>query len=260
MTAIPYADPGRASFELVDTYTQQFLLNGHHPELAPARPLPLAINTSFAQFSVVGLNQAAKLAMATKDFVAAKAAQLAGTFSGVGTANDTITIAGVVYTLKAAPTTVANEVKIGASAAATAENLVAAINAGAGAGTNYGSLTVANPSVTAVADGAVVLFVARTPGEAGNAIAVSEDGTGFSFAGGATALAGGNDQIGVRALGVLAQAASLGGSGSANGQVWYSGAFNQDALVWDPSFTTDAQKQAAFDGAPTPTTIIVSKR
>jgi hypothetical protein len=43
--------------------------------------------------------------------------------------------------------------------------------------------------------------------------------------------------------------------------VWYSGQFgNLDALVWHASFTTDELKLAAFDDAPTPTTIVVSKR
>ena len=48
--------------------------------------------------------------------------------------------------------------------------------------------------------------------------------------------------------------------GDVNGQVWYSGCFNMDALVWDASYNTDAEKAAAFAGAPTPTTIIVAKR
>jgi len=118
-------------------------------------------------------------------------ANKAGTFSGVGTANDTITIDGVVYTLKAAPTTVAGEVKIGADAATTAANLVAAINKAAGGGTLYGSLTAVHPTVRAEAAGAVVTFTAKTAGVGGNSIAIAESGSGFSFAGGATTLSGG---------------------------------------------------------------------
>lgn len=118
-------------------------------------------------------------------------ASKAGTFSGVGTAADTITIDGVVYTLRAAPTTVANEVKIGVDAATTAANLVAAINKAAGGGTLYGSLTVIHPTVRATALGAVVTLTAKVAGVGGNSIAISESGTGFSFAGGATALSGG---------------------------------------------------------------------
>ena len=130
---VPYADPGIASFEVLDTYTQDFLLAGNHPTLEPAYGYPLANSTSFDQFSVVGLDGSGNIALATQDAT-------------------------------------------------------------------------------------------------------------------------------VQAIGVLAHSAALGASGTGTGQVWYSGAFNMDALVWDASFTTDAQKEAAFRGAPTPTTIIISKR
>lgn len=136
----PYADPGRAAFEELDTYLQNHLLAGSHPELAPAYPFPIPLNANYAQFTVLGLNANGELV----------------------------------------------------------------------------------PAVRGSADPA-------------------------------------ND---VKAIGVLAHAVSRGGAGSAavNGQVFYSGCFNQDALVWGTSFTTDAHKQAAFRGAPTPTNIIVAKR
>lgn len=38
------------------------------------------------------------------------------------------------------------------------------------------------------------------------------------------------------------------------------GVFNPDRIAWPASYTTDAQKQQAFAGAPTPTAIIVRKR
>ena len=112
--------------------------------------------------------------------------------------------------------------------------------------------------MSAVAATGVVTLTARQAGALGNQIATTETSAAASFA--ATTLTGGRDQGGIRAIGVLAHAAALGASGSLNGQVWYSGCFNQDALVWDASFDTDAKKQAAFFGAPTPTTIIVAKR
>lgn len=37
------------------------------------------------------------------------------------------------------------------------------------------------------------------------------------------------------------------------------GNFNVDALVFDASFTTDAEKLAAFEGAPSPTNIVLQK-
>ena len=64
----------------------------------------------------------------------------------------------------------------------------------------------------------------------------------------------------IQPIGVVAHAVSLGAAGSTNAQVFYSGCFNKDHLVWDDSFDTDAKKLAAFNGAPTPTTIIVSER
>lgn len=117
-------------------------------------------------------------------------AAMAGTFSGTGTANDTVTIGATVYTLVAAPS-VAFDVDIGATADETAANLAAAINAGAGAGTAYGTGTTAHPDVTAVAVGPVVTVTAKVAGVGGNAIALAESGTGFSWAGAAAFLAGG---------------------------------------------------------------------
>jgi hypothetical protein len=52
----PYADPGIASFEKLDTYTQNFLLAGNHPELAPAYSYPVKAGVVLEQFSVVGLD------------------------------------------------------------------------------------------------------------------------------------------------------------------------------------------------------------
>lgn len=132
----PYADPGKASFEVLDTHTQTFLLAGNHPELAPAYSYPVLASLALAQFAVVGLDD-----------------------DGF---------------------------------------LVAAVDGGA------------------------------TP---------------------------------VQPIGVLSQAVTGGtADGDVNGPVWYSGCFNMDALVWDTSYDTEAKKLAAFNGAPTPTTIIVAKR
>lgn len=256
----PYADPGRAAFQELDTYLQNYLLAGSHPELKPAFSFPLPNSVDYAQFLVVGLNSARKLVPATKGQDAA-AASVVLTFSGTGTANDTITIGGITYKLVASPAD-PYDVDIGADAAGSAANFAAAINAGAGEGTVYGEDTEAHPMVSASVVGAAVTLTAKQVGDGGNGVTLAESGTGTSFAGSATALSGGRDAGagGVQPIGVLAHAASLGASGEANGQVFYSGCFNQDALVWDASFATDADKQTAFFGAPTPTTIIVAKR
>lgn len=260
MTAvtIPYADPGRASFEELDSYHQGFLLAGNHPPLAPAFAFDLPLNCNFAQFSVLGLDANNKLAMATEGSADGVKASGVLTFSGAGTADDTITVGSRVYTLKSA-LTAADQVLIGGSAAATALNLIAAINGDAGAGTTYGTGTLPHADVVARVNGSgVVGIVAQDAGTAGNAIATTEAGTGASF--GASTLTGGLNSGGIKARFVLAHAASLGGSGSGKGQCFYSGCFNHAALVWDESFTTVAQKTNAFFGAPTPTNIIVASR
>ena len=131
----PYADPGRASFETLDTYLQDFLLAGNHPELKQAYSFDSDTATELAQFAVVGLD--------------------------------------------------------------TAGEIVAAIT---------------------------------------GSVDPDDD---------------------IQAIGVLAHAKV---AGDLRAHVFYSGAFNMDALVWDDSFDTDAKKEAAFRGAPTPTTIIIAKR
>jgi len=109
-------------------------------------------------------------------------------FSGTGTDGDTITIGDQTYVLRAAPS-LPYDVDIGGSAAATAANLVAAINAGAGEGTTYGTGTLAHPDVSAALDTANVDVTALVEGTAGNSIATTENGSGTSW-GGAT-LSGG---------------------------------------------------------------------
>lgn len=58
------------------------------------------------------------------------------------TANDTVTVNGVVFTFKASPAA-AGEVDVGTDAATSQANLIAAINGGAGAGTAYIALDAA---------------------------------------------------------------------------------------------------------------------
>lgn len=254
--SVPYADPGIAAFEELDTYVQSNLIAGPHPQLQTAVPFALANNSSFERFSVVGLDANGKVALATVGGAAA-AASGAITFSDVGNADDEIVIGDVTYVLKAEPSE-AYEVDIGGTAAATAANLAAAINASGNDSGEYGDDTEAHPEVTASVNSAVVTITARQVGSAGNDIPTTETSTEAAFA--ATTLSGGRDGGGIQAIGVLAHAASLGATGSANAQVWYSGCFNIDALVWDDSFDTDAEKKNAFFGAPTPTNIIAASR
>lgn len=71
------------------------------------------------------------------------------TSSGVFQNNETVTIDDIVYTFKTTLTGAAFEVLIGASAAASLDNLKSAINGTAGAGSTYGTGTWAHDKVTA---------------------------------------------------------------------------------------------------------------
>lgn len=93
----------------------------------------------------------------TANFTAALVVTGAGV-KGTGTltgttiaAGDTVTIGTVTYTFGDPLVDTANNVLVGASDSASLDNLIAAINAAAGAGTTYGTGTVANPHVSAAA-------------------------------------------------------------------------------------------------------------
>jgi len=93
------------------------------------------------------------------------------TASDVFTNGETITVGDKTYTFVTALSGAANEVLIGASAAASLDNLKSAINATAGAGTTYGLGTAANPNVTATTNTDTAQTVeAYRVGTYGNAI------------------------------------------------------------------------------------------
>jgi hypothetical protein len=90
---------------------------------------------------------------------------------------NTVTIGTTVYTFKTTLTasTTAFEVLIGISEATSLNNLAAAINLGAGAGTLYGSLTTLHPEVTAVSDGIHALTVtSKVTSSANDTVATTE--------------------------------------------------------------------------------------
>jgi hypothetical protein len=80
----------------------------------------------------------------------------AGTLTLTGQPADTqtVTIGAKVYTFQTVLTNIDGNVKIGASASATIDNLVAAINLAAGAGTTYATAMTANAISTTAAVGA----------------------------------------------------------------------------------------------------------
>lgn len=118
--------------------------------------------------------------------------QATGTLTATGTIvdGDTVTVGATTYTFKSPFVDVAGNVFIGASNATALANLVAAITAGAGAGTLYGTGTTANASAGAsVASPTTVFVYALLGGTAGNSVASTTTGGHVSF-GGAT-LSGG---------------------------------------------------------------------
>lgn len=82
------------------------------------------------------------------------------------TANDTVTIAGVTFKFVASPSA-AGDIDIGSDAAGSLDNLVAAINAGSGAGTAYVEVSTANRAIlknlrVVATDGATYLDIKAT--------------------------------------------------------------------------------------------------
>lgn len=113
------------------------------------------------------------------------------TLTGLPLADETVTIGDRVYTWKAALTG-SNQVLIGADASASLDNLIAAVNGAAGAGTTYGTGTVTHAYATAAAGaGDTMVVTARTPGTVGNELASTETLTNGSW--GAATFAGGVD-------------------------------------------------------------------
>lgn len=257
-TYIPYDQVGIANFDTTDTFSQVELFNSTEPAIT-TEDFEVAANTTLLARAVVGLNAAGKLVMASDDVVGGARATNALTLTGVGTANETVTIGSTVYKLVAAPAA-AYDVKIGATTAETTANLIAAINGDpAGLATLYGAGTVEHPSVEARLNAAGVIgLVADVPGTAGNAIATTETSAVGSFA--TATMTGGLDAVGIQAIGVAVAGIVTDGVNAKRIAIYRSGNFNPAALVWDASFDTLAKQVAAFRGAPTPTNIIIRPR
>lgn len=93
--------------------------------------------------------------------------------AGLPTADDTVTINGVVYKFVAALVD-PFDVLIGIDATATGDNLEAAINGAAGEGTTYGTGTTASPDVTANNVAGTVTLTSVAKGTTANAITLAE--------------------------------------------------------------------------------------
>lgn len=118
------------------------------------------------------------------------------TTSSTGAANnDTVTVGAVTYTFKTTLTGAANEVLRDGTEDDDLTNLAAAINGSAGAGTTYGTGTVANPAVSSSAVAAhAVTVTALSPGTAGNSLALTKTGSILTVSGSGT-LSGGVNSV-----------------------------------------------------------------
>jgi hypothetical protein len=136
------------------------------------------------------------------------------TLTSTGTAgnNETVTVGNRTYTFKTALTGAANEVLIGADAAASIQNLKDAINRTGTPGTQYSAATVRHPDVTAGASDATTVVIASTDSNANSAFTTTETMTNFAFTG-ATASAG---TLGSKAVGTSTTGGAPGISGDRN--------------------------------------------
>lgn len=97
------------------------------------------------------------------------------------TANDTVTVNGVVFTVVASPSA-AGDVDLGSDAETTIDNLVAAINGGTGAGTTYVEVSTSDRAILATAGvTALKLTAATMEVEAFSTLTVAEAGAQSSW-------------------------------------------------------------------------------
>ena len=113
---------------------------------------------------------------------------------------ETVNAGGKTYTFQTVLTNVDGNVLIGASASDSLDNLIAAINLGAGSGTLYAAATTENTFVSALAGaGDTMDLAAKIGGTAGNAYATTTTAANASF-GAATLTGGANSAVAVLTL------------------------------------------------------------
>lgn len=113
------------------------------------------------------------------------------TFAANAADAETVTIAGQVYTWESGALDASGKVLVGASAAASAQNLYDAINGSGSPGVQYHASTPVNPEVRAKAVTATTVVVqAKLPGQVGNRIPTTEAAAQLSWGG--AVLAGGS--------------------------------------------------------------------
>lgn len=265
-------DIGLAKYESEGFSGAPELFSGDTPLPVSSYTAPVAANTNLPGYSVVGFQDNVPgnpLVMANwmGSLLSGDGSGLpagnALTVSAVGTAGNTIVIGTTTYTMRAT-VAAANDIKIGATTAATAQNIRDAINADddAIAAGNVGPGTVPHPDVAAgTSTGSVVNVSANKTGTAGNAIATTAAaGVGTwgtaTLAGGTAEGAGGIRPVGITTVDAIIAA----GINTASVAIFTSGCFNPNALNWDDTFNTDDKKKHAFVNSPMGTIIILKPK
>lgn len=152
----------------VDESSNSFQPLSHNS--APSPPPPL--NPEDGDYSFRVLNGAPPI---DDTYIEAPYTRATGlfTFNGLPTASETITVGSQVYTWVSALTG-ADDIMIGATVDDCIDNLVSAMNADAGAGTKYGTGTLANADARADTYlSPQVWFTATVMGAAGNSVATT---------------------------------------------------------------------------------------
>lgn len=143
-------------------------------------------------------------AVSLQDVTVPASVAATGTLTATGNFadGDTVTTGTKTYTFQTVLTNVNGNVLIGASASDSLDNLIAAINLGAGSGSLYAAATTANGFVSAAAGAGDTMDVtALVGGTVGNGYATTETSANASW-GGAT-LSGGAGDAAILTLGQL---------------------------------------------------------
>jgi flagellin len=173
------------------------------------------------------------------------------------TAGNTVTIGNQTYTFVAGSPTAANQVQIGTSngnpsVQQTLQNLQAAVNGAAGAGSLYGSGTAVNQQATITSvNGGSAVVQALQAGTAGNSVALSTSITSNVGSGGGTTLSGGANATYDTGTLTLLNNPSL--ATVATGSITFSAQPDTEANATGSFNLSDAQNTALVGGTSTVT-------